>query len=225
MKESPLSGIKLPREQKKLAPFLAVEHVQTILRAIDADIELKKAEGQLQDGELVWLKDVIHVAVCTGLRRGELCSLRWSQIDFEAGFLYVKNREARGSDSGFQTKSAAERPVPLVGDALAALRRLDAQHEDPAEDDFIFKGINGRQLNAEMASKRFKRYVRLCRLSEEINFHSLRHTCASWLVMRGVPLRIVQEILGHSSVQVTQRYAHLAPDTMKTAMQQAFEGM
>ncbi len=73
-------------------------------------------------------------------------------------------------------------------------------------------------------SRRFKYYVRLAKLPERTRFHSLRHTCASWLVQRGVSLPIVQAILGHSTIRVPQRYAHLAPDVMQAAMQEAFGG-
>ena len=55
---------------------------------------------------------------------------------------------------------------------------------------------------------------------ERLRFHSLRHTCASWLVMRSVPLRVVQAILGHSSVNVTERYSHLQPEVMEKAMEE-----
>lgn len=60
------------------------------------------------------------------------------------------------------------------------------------------------------------------KLADGIRFHSLRHTCASWLVMRGVPLSVVQAMLGHSSIQVTQRYAHLAPKSFKDGIERAF---
>ena len=70
--------------------------------------------------------------------------------------------------------------------------------------------------------KCLKKYVRLARLPDDVSFHHLRHTCASWLVMKGVPMRVVQEILGHSSVTVTQRYAHLAPGVMREAMEATF---
>ncbi|NNE45536.1 MAG: tyrosine-type recombinase/integrase [Rhodothermales bacterium] len=62
----------------------------------------------------------------------------------------------------------------------------------------------------------------LAMLPENIRFHSLCHTCASWLVQRGVALPVVQAILGHSSIQVTQRYAHLARDVLQSATQSAF---
>lgn len=88
----------------------------------------------------------------------------------------------------------------------------------------MFQSKAGGPLDPSYASKRFKYYVRASSLPESIRFHSLRHTCASWLVMRGVNLRIVQAVLGRSDIQVTQQYAHLAPDVMKAAIHQAFGG-
>ncbi len=160
-------------------------------------------------------KDLVLLAVGTGLRLGELAALRWSAVDFETGFLTVRSGE------GFRTKSGHERAVPLAGDAQEVLLRLSSEREDDLDGPVVTYG-DGRPIVAKYASKRFKRYVRLAKLPEQIRFHSLRHTCASWLVMRGVPLLIVQQILGHSSIQVTERYAHLAPDVMKAAMHQAF---
>ena len=104
---------------------------------------------------------------------------------------------------------------------MEVLPRLAAERNDDL-DGYVFTGVKGGRLNPNYTSRRFKHYVRLARLPGNIRFHSLRHTCASWLVQRGVSLPIVQAILGHSTVRVTQRYAHLAPDVMRAAMQQAF---
>ena len=65
-------SVELPREEKKLPVYLTPEDVQRILRAIEADFEIKAAEGQAQPGEILWLQDVIVLAVSTGLRRSEL---------------------------------------------------------------------------------------------------------------------------------------------------------
>lgn len=190
--DSPLKGIQLPKEQKELAEFLTTTQLERLIACIDADLEMKG--GLIKPGEVVWLRDLILVAVCTGLRRGELCNLRWSDVDFETGFLHVRNR------GGFQTKSGHERSIPLAGDALEVLQRRSTKRADDL-DGYVFTGASGLPLVPKYASKRFKYYV--------------RHTCASWLVQCGVSLSIVQAILGHSSIQVTQRYVHLAPDVMK----------
>ena len=135
-------------------------------------------------------------------------------MDFETGVIEVRN------DQDFLTKSGNERSVPLVGDALTVLARKHVAAGAPYEG-FVFSGVGGGRLNASFASKTFKRYVRLAKLPERIRFHSLRHTCASWLVQRGVALPVVQAILGHSNIRETQRYAHLAPDVIRSAMKAA----
>lgn len=212
---NPLKGIKLPKQDERLPEFLTPEQLERVLAAVDWDFEEKRRRGFAREGEIQWLKDLVLLAVGTGLRLGELASLRWSHIDFTSGFLFVRN------EGDFRTKSGKERAVPLVGDALAVLQRRHSERADELDGPVLTYG-DGRAIVPGYASKRFKKYVRLAKLPENIRFHSLRHTCASWLVQRGVSLPIVQEVLGHHSVQVTQRYAHLAPDVMKSAMEQAF---
>lgn len=170
-----------------------------------------------------WLKNIILVAVMTGLRLGELCSVTWGAVDFETGFVMVRNTDA------CQTKSGDERSVPpLAGDALTVLQRLDAEWRAAGRpgNTHVFLSAHGKALTSKAAqrdvSKKFKQYARPARLPEHVHFHSLRHTCASRLVQRGVSLPIVPAVLGHSSIQVTQRYAHLAPDVLTKAMRETF---
>lgn len=103
MDHNPLRGIQLPKAQKKVAEFLTPTQLERLLRAIDADVEMKRAAGQIEEDSVKWIKDLIILAVNTGLRRGELVNLRWRDIDFESGFLTVRNSE------DFQTKNGHER--------------------------------------------------------------------------------------------------------------------
>ncbi len=210
LSRTPMDRVEMPKEEKKVPTYLTAEDVQRLLRAIEADYEIKAAQGQAQPGEILWLRDVITFAVSTGLRREEICSLRWSGVNLADRHLIVGR--------GHATKSHHERPVPLVKPALDVLNRQD----QPDEAGYVFRGFRGGKLNGDYVGKQFKRYVRLARLPEDVSFHHLRYTCASWLVMKGVPIRVVQEILGHSSVTVTQRYAHLAPGVMREAMEATF---
>jgi len=157
---------------------------------------------------------MIQVAVCTGLRRGELLRLRWQDIDLSNAVLYVRNR---GTE---RTKSGDERAVLLAGDALDVLQRL--QNDGGPE----FVDSSERPIKADRVSRRFKFYVRKAKLRDRnrLKFHSLRHTTGSWLAMKGVPMRVIQGILGHSSVQVTEQYSHLAPEVAVKAMQETFGG-
>ena len=215
LQTNPLAGVSKPKQEKRLPEFLTTAQLERVLADIDADIVLKQADNLLQPGEIVWLKDVILLAVGTGMRVGELVSLRWSAVDLDTGFIEVR------SDEHHRTKSGDERYIPLVGDARAVIQRLHEERKDES-DGPVLRGTNGRRLNPLYVSKRFKYYVRLARLPERIRFHSLRHTCASWLVQRGVSLPTVQAILGHQHFSTTQRYAHHAPDALAAAMKQAF---
>ncbi len=207
--EDPTAKVRVPRLEKKEATYLTPEDVEKLLRAIDADAEMKEADGGAPAEQIVWLTAVIVLAVNTGLRRGELVNLDWIDIDLDNGWLVVRNRR------GFRTKSGNERTVPLSTDAIQVLRSIE-EETGP-----VIRMPSGNRANGDYVSKRFKHYVRLARLSEEVKFHSLRHTCASWLVQKGTSLPIVQAILGHSDIGVTQRYAHMAPDVLQKAMKDA----
>jgi len=215
IEKNPLADVRKPKEGQRVPEFLTPTQLERLLAAIGADYELKRRAKQALPGQITWLADVVRVAVATGMRLGEVISMRWGWVDFETGFITIRNH------GDFRTKSGDERPIPMVGDALDVLQRFSAERTDDL-DGPVLTGVGGGRLNPNYVSRRFKYYVRLAKLPEHIRFHSLRHTCASWLVQRGVSLPIVQAILGHSTIRVTQRYAHLAPDVMKAAMEQAF---
>ena len=149
------------------------------------------------------------------VQRFELGTYDRKRLDVHhGGRVYVRGYEAAGSKVGrpFKTKTGKERRVPLAAEAAAVLRRRRASRltEDPRET--VFVGPGGGPLAPGVVSRRFRHYRRLAKLPEEIHFHSLRHTCASWLATRGVSLRIIQEVLGHADVKSTQIYAHLASE-------------
>ena len=175
--------------------------VQTIRFAADA----------AHDGEVSWLIPFVTVAAYTGLRLGELVELRWRDVDLAGRKLFVRNRDE------VRTKSRRDRAVPLATPAVDALASTGVGRGD----ELVFGGASGRAVNREYASKAFLKYRRAASLPDEIHFHSLRHTCASWLVQGGVSLVRVKEILGHASIQTVMRYAHLAPDAALAEVEQA----
>ena len=214
IEENPLDALDKPRKHKKLPEYLTPGQIERILRAIDADTDLKRADNQLKDGEVTWLKGVILLAVNTGMRIGELCNLRWRDVDFDSGLIRC------GGGEGFQTKSGHERAVPMTEEARRVLSNL---HDRRASEGYVLRGVKGGKLNKTYASKQFKKYVRLAKLPERIRFHSLRHTAASWMVQNGAPLPMVQAILGHSDASVTQKYAHHSPDALKRTIQETLK--
>jgi integrase len=214
--ENPMDDISKPRKEEKEKAFLKPDDIKKILRAIDAHREMREEEpGPTPQDE--WMKEIIRVAVGTGLRRGELLNLQWGDVDLESGRLVVRNRD------GFTAKNGSERTVPLRGDALETLREMN-EARSPLDNEPVFVDADGDPPKPDRVSKRFKFYVRKAKLSgrKELSFHSCRHTTGSWLSMQGVPLRVISEILGHSSTQVTEMYSHLSPDVMDRAMEETF---
>lgn len=118
---------------------------------------------------------------------------------------------------GADTKSGKRRTVPLndaAMDALAVMRGWSQRHA--SGNPWVFgHGVDRRITTFQNG------FDAACERAGIADFriHDMRHTCASWLVMAGVPLGVVRDLLGHSSVTVTERYAHLAPDQIQNAVQ------
>jgi len=143
------------------------------------------------------------------MQRGEICNLRWRDVDLDEERLTVRSHRE------LQTKSGNERIIPLVSDALEVMKKLDGQRQDA---DYVFQGVQDGQLDGHHLTKRFRLYRRMAGLSESIGFHSLRRPCGSWLAGRNVEIRIIQGILGHSDIRITQRYTKVAPEAVARAM-------
>lgn len=154
------------------------------------------------------LKDVFTFAVLTGLRQGEILSLQWSNIDLERRTLTVE------SSGRFLTKTGKCRTIAF---SEAVLRLFDKRKRTASVSPYIFHS-KGLPLAQSYVQHKFKKYVRLLNLDENLHFHSLRHTFATWLTQGGVPIYEVQKLLGHSSVRMTEIYSHLAAAELHSAV-------
>ncbi len=151
--------------------------------------------------------DFIRLALHTGCRKNELLGLEWQRVDLHTNLIYLDTHH---------TKSRKRRAVPLNQEARAALlnrARFRAEH-CPASP-WVFCDENGKRI----ASVR-RAFVTACRRIglEDFHIHDLRHTCAAWLVSAGVALAEVRDLLGHASITMTERYAHLAPENVRAAV-------
>lgn len=150
-----------------------------------------------------YLKPLILLALDTGLRKDELFSLQWKDVD-----LYGVNPTL--TIRGSKTKSGNTRYIPLAERSYMTLSAWAKQSELFLKDDFVFKSpVTGKKLDNIQTS--WERLLKHANISD-FRFHDLRHTFASKLAMRGVSLYTIQQLLGHSSVEMTQRYAHLSGD-------------
>jgi integrase len=145
-------------------------------------------------------------ALLTGLRLGELLSLRWTDLDLEAKIVLIQNSE------GFTTKSKRSRVVPMSEELSKLL--LDRKENLRSESEFVFSNRYGRKLREGTIEHKFKQCVRRAGLNDKLHFHSLRHSFASALVMSGVSLYAVQKLLGHSQSKTTEIYSHLLPQQL-----------
>jgi integrase/recombinase XerD len=147
------------------------------------------------------LRPIIEMAVATGLRSEELLTLKWSQVDLD-------RREVRLEE----TKSKRPRIVPLTDRAVAIFVATRHLGHGP----FVFTNpATGRPYRNLRGS-----FHAACRRAgiTDFRFHDLRHTFASWAVQNGMDLYRLSRILGHSTLQMTTRYAHLATDQLHEAV-------
>lgn len=145
-------------------------------------------------------------AIRTGLRLGELRALRWQHVDLKRRIIRVESNYT--DEGGFGSpKNGKPRDVPLAWDVADALR--SHRHRRKAEA-LVFPGEDGGVLSRHPVAHVVRRVGKLAGL-DHLHPHALRHTFASHCVMRGVPLRQVQEWLGHATLDMTMRYSHLSP--------------
>jgi integrase len=147
----------------------------------------------------------------TGMRQGELKGLQWSSIDWQNRIVAVRHSRCDYRKILGSTKSNRERYIPLDIDVYQML------HERKKDTGYVF-------LDADKAvfdNKRLnRRLAKLCKKAglRKITWHVLRHTFASQLAMRGVPMPTVQALLGHAHITTTMRYTHVAPSSLRTAI-------
>ncbi len=146
------------------------------------------------------LKPIVITALNTGMRRGEILGLMWKQVDLRHGFISLDD-----------TKSGEGRQIPMNQTLIEMFSEMSRGFESK----YVFSNRNGDSLTDIKHS--FNTALRKAEI-HNATFHTLRHTCASHLVMNGADLTSVKELLGHKSLSMTMRYAHLAPEHKRKAV-------
>jgi integrase len=194
--ENPVKG-RLTREARHRERYLTRGEVGRLVTAA----------RQQKHGDV--LADFIEIAAHTGCRRGELLGLEWSRVTLEPG------KESLSLLST-HTKSGKPRTVPLNSVAQAAIRRRLAWRAGNVPGcPWVFARESGEPVKSLRSG--FGQAAKRVKLTD-LRIHDLRHTAASWLVSDGVPLEVIKELLGHSSITMTERYAHLAPQRVREAV-------
>lgn len=221
LEHHPLAKVKpLKVDSVAKVRFLSADEEKRLLKALDDREEVARAERATAN---LWrkergyplytdlnsvtfadhLKPMVLVSLNTGIRWGELASLAWDSVDMKKSLITV---------IGDKAKSGKTRHVPLNSIALNALKDWKKQ----SGGEVVFPGRDGKKT-LDNVNKSWKAVLGAAQI-KNFRWHDMRHHFASWLVMAGVDLNTVRELLGHSDLKMTLRYAHLAPEHKAAAV-------
>jgi integrase len=188
---NPCEKVRKPKEPRGRARFLSDDERSILLNAAHG---CRNAAVPL----------IIQLALCTGARQGEIRNLRWPEVDL-----------TREQVTFLDTKNDDRRTVPLVEPALSAMREYARTHRR-VDTTLVFPSPNGHK--PLVINKTWDRLMQRAGL-DDFRFHDLRHSCASYLAQNGASLAEISEILGHRSLQMVKRYAHLRPEHLRNSLQ------
>ena len=216
VEQHPMERMRPPKVYRKEARFLTPAELEQLLAQIDSAAKARALpEAGGRTNEVAWLSDAVRVQAGTGLRIGELASLRWSAVQLDKRRVIVGRQDL--------TKAGHERVVPVAGDALHTLMRLDKARPTRDGQAFVLTAAEGGRLNEARTSKRIKAYADRAGLGDDVTSHTIRHTYGAMLASEGVPLFMIQRLMGHESVETTNRYyGHLYPDKLHAAVEGVF---
>ena len=186
--DNPAKGIERNQESKR-ARYLSNDELSRLTEALAAYPDQHTA-------------DAIRLLLLTGARRGEVLSLKWDQIDFEAG---------TWTKPGATTKQKTEHVVPLSAPALQLLAKM----RECSRSDYAFPNRDGSGHRVDLK----KPWQAICKAANitGLRVHDLRHSYASFLVSAGLSLPVIGALLGHTQPGTTARYAHLHDDPLRKA--------
>lgn len=211
--ENVAQRVSVPKKVKKDVVFLQPDEAQRLIEAASGDR----------------VRNLIVIALYTGMRIGEVTGVRWSDVDFEKQTLRVRVQLQRVESKLVlrELKSnSSRRNLPLIEEALEALRDEKAEQilrsaslgdGSPNPLNLVFLNEDGRPMDQKWVHKRLKAILARAELPD-VSFHGLRHTAASLMVAGGVQLSLVKDQLGHSTIALTSgTYAHMVPAAQREA--------
>jgi integrase len=206
-RDNPCTGIELPRlDESAEIHFLDQPELEAVLRAVDVDAE---PFGGMD-------RTLFLVAAMTGLRQGELLALRWRDVDWTARKVRVRRNYVRGH-WGTPKSRRGSRSVPMADRVATELERLFQRSSYQDDDALVFGHPHtGKVLDHSQLVRRFKAALKAGGV-RPVRFNDLRHTFGTRMAAANVPLRTLQEWMGHRDIKTTQIYADYQPDDRREA--------
>lgn len=211
---NPAKKVQLPKEQKKEITVWGVKEVRTFLKVASHHR---------------WYI-AFHLAITTGMRRGEILGLRWKDVDLEKGILYVRQTLSKDGKlflSGAKTASSI-RGIKLSNETISSLKKhkialskTKFQYGSSYSDyDLVVCTEDGNPVNPENLKRTYAKLIKDANVPK-IRFHDLRHTHATMLLAQGVHAKVISERLGHSNIKTTlDIYSHVLPNMQEEAANQ-----
>jgi integrase len=199
--ENPCRSVRRPqvRECSEIR-FLNQEELEALIAAVNV------SDGPFGPTD----RAIFLTAAMTGMRQGELLALRWRDVDWDAKRIRVRRNYTRGHWSTPKSRSG-ERAVPLSGRVEEELRAHHRRSRFSGEDDLVFASpLSGEVLLHSPLVRRFKKALKAAGV-RPTRFHDLRHTFGTRIAAAGVPMRVLQEWMGHRDYRTTLIYADYEP--------------
>ncbi len=188
--DNPAQKIPRVKPPEKLPKYFSREEFEKLLIVIDNEL----------------IKDIVILAVNTGMRQREIINLRFDMVDMVNKLITLNNSE-------YVTKSKKVRSIPLNEKSYSIIKKRLKNRTN----NLVFNK-NNKLVNQDYVVHKFKKYVLISDINPKLNFHSLRHTFASWLVQSGVSIYIVSKLLGHADIKTTEIYSHLSLSNFEDAV-------
>lgn len=190
MDKNPMRGIRFFKNIEKEMFSFKQHEIDRLLNSVDR----------------ISLKRIFEFGFLTGCRLNEIVLIQWKNIDWENKIVSINNK------SDFQTKSGRIRKIPMSDSLFHFLLSIKNESKIYDLEGYIFPKENNFPFFANYVSKRFKYYVRKTGLSEAFHFHCTRHTFATQYLQAGGNIYSLKNLLGHSSITVTEGYLHYVTD-------------
>ena len=209
---NPVNGVEMPKQTKPQIRVLSHDEQERFIKALDG----------------FELRPMFMLALCTGMRRGELLGLTWDCVDFRNRTITVRQSATRYKDpvTGQAVHTLKEpktwtsyRKIPMVDNIIPILRnhmegqRIHMTNPKWNPNDLVFCSSKGTIIEANTVNRYLNQIIKRAEL-EKFSMHALRHTFATRMMEAGVPAKVVQEMLGHKDVALTlNTYTHVNLDT------------
>ncbi|MBQ6755737.1 MAG: site-specific integrase [Oscillospiraceae bacterium] len=198
--ENPTNGCALPKIERKEMHTIPAEQLEAFLREA-------KNSG---------VYEMYYLDLATGMRRGELLGLKWSDIDFAHGIIHIRRQISRIDgvirEMPLKTKNSY-RNIPISDNAVEMLKEMRTH----SSSDYVFASPTGGPISPDSVNNMLHRVLKRAGL-EQIRFHDLRHSFATLALQNGVDIKTVSGMLGHFSAGFTlDTYAHVTTSAQKEA--------